>query len=56
MKSFTKMDPTRLQEHVLSTYIESAAIMAFGWYWLAKSSELRRSSAIRKATRGDMAI
>jgi hypothetical protein len=33
-------------------FIESAGIWAFGWYWFAKSSELRRSLATKRALEG----
>lgn len=33
-------------------FIESAGIWAFGWYWFAKSSELKRSLATEHALRG----
>jgi hypothetical protein len=37
-------------------FIESAGIMAFGWYWLAKSSELKHSAAEAKALAGKMSV
>jgi hypothetical protein len=37
-------------------FIESAGVMAFGWYWLAKSSEIKRSSAEHKAVAAQMSV
>jgi len=37
-------------------FIESAGVVTFGWYWLAKSSELERSSAETKATSGQLRV
>ena len=44
------------QNHAYVFFIESAAIWAFAWYWLTKSVELKRSSATRRALRGELAI
>jgi len=37
-------------------FIESTGVWAFGWYWFAKSSELKRSLAIRRALHGHIRV
>ena len=45
-----------LRQSAYVFFVESAGVMAFGWYWLAKSSEIKRSSAEHKAVAAQMSV